>query len=698
MVVKLPLAWADVMTRSTVQRWGKQLALMRRFTSRPGFYPVALLLVGLLTYLYAVPSLGYYWDDWEVVFLLRAGDPTLFTGYFAFDRPFAWPYQVMYAVFGLNPIAWHTVTLLARWGGILLLYYSLLEVWPRQRTWLQWLGALMLVYPGFLQQSISGAYNRHFTTFFVFALSIYLMVLATRGMRAAWTLSLAAWIATFIHVFTIEYFVGLEFMRPLLIWFLVTCQGGTTRSAAARRVILTALPYLLILAIYFWWRLIVFPSTITIANYAGDFKLLEDFSVSFISGMLAVLTRAVLDVIYATLQVWISVLSDPSAWTLQGRAAWFAFGAGTLLALTFAFFHGPDDAEPQSPSPPRSLFLFGLWTFVVSALPIWLTSKQLSTQGRWDDRFALAPMLGAVTLTVCLIEAFIQRRMQRVLLSVLLSLSIATQVLVVNRYRLDWAVQNAYYWQLSWRIPALRPGTAIISFEQPAASIPGYDASFAMNLLFNSKSSGGALPYWFFTNDRFLNFEIRPEKAISYRDRNLTFKGSTSDAISIVHQGENRCLQVLDSAYADQPFYAQNQEQLVAVSNVSRILNSTHAPAPERDIFGTEPPHTWCYYFEKADLARQFGDWDAILQLEREAHVRGYAPKFGPELLPFIEAHARRGDWQTALELSLDAQVSISEMEPLLCSIWSRLSELPDASQATVQLASQRFACPAPEK
>ena len=162
----------------------------------------------------------------------------------------------------------------------------------------------------------------------------------------------------------------------------------------------------------------------------------------------------------------------------------------------------------------------------------------------------------------------------------LLALSVTTQVLVVNRYRLDWAVQNQYYWQLHWRAPALEPGTAIVSFEQPSASVPGYDASFAMNVLFNGDARGGIMPYWFFTNDRFLNFELRPEKAISYKDRNLQFKGNTSAAIALIRQGENRCLQVLDAVYADQPFYGLNQEQLVGISNPSPNI-ATPGGSPE---------------------------------------------------------------------------------------------------------------------
>ena len=81
-----------------------------------------------------------------------------------------------------------------------------------------------------------------------------------------------------------------------------------------------------------------------------------------------------------------------------------------------------------------------------------------------------------------------------------------------------------------------------------------------MNVLFDGVAQDGSVPYWFFTNDRFLNFDFKPGERISYKDRNLRFAGNTSDAIAIVHQGEDRCLQVLDAPYADQPFYATNQE------------------------------------------------------------------------------------------------------------------------------------------
>jgi hypothetical protein len=138
-----------------------------------------------------------------------------------------------------------------------------------------------------------------------------------------------------------------------------------------------------------------------------------------------------------------------------------------------------------------------------------------------------------------------------------------------------------------------------------------------------------------------------------------------------------------------------NQEQLVGISNTSRITPADAVPA-RRDVFGPEPVRSWCYYFQRADLARQLGEWDEILDLEREASQLGYSAGFGPELIPFIEAHARKGDWRGALDLSREAQETVSEMEPLLCSTWARLGQVEAADASLVQAARYAFGCQNP--
>jgi hypothetical protein len=106
-----------------------------------------------------------------------------------------------------------------------------------------------------------------------------------------------------------------------------------------------------------------------------------------------------------------------------------------------------------------------------------------------------------------------------------------------------------------------------------------------------------------------------------------------------------------------------------------------------------EPPHTWCYFFQKADLARQLQDWEGVLKLEKQADELGYEAGFGPELLPFIEAHANEGDWEGALDLSRRADGLVKEMKPLLCATWDRLTDLPSADRVIVRSAMDAFMC-----
>ena len=51
----------------------------------------------------------------------------------------------------------------------------------------------------------------------------------------------------------------------------------------------------------------------------------------------------------------------------------------------------------------------------------------------------------------------------------------------------------------------------------------------------------------------------------------------------------------------------------------------------------------WRYYFQKADLARQFGEWEHVQQLCEEAFGKNFRPKDQHELFPLIEAYFRLG-------------------------------------------------------
>nr|MDQ3005677.1 hypothetical protein [Chloroflexota bacterium] len=537
--------------------------------------------------------------------------------------------------------------------------------------------------------SQSATKARHFMTFLLFALSIYLMALAIKRPRWARFLFPLSWLATFTHLFTTEYFAGLELMRPLLLWMLI---GGDDKKYLLRRVAITSLPYLLMTIFYFWARLVYFPVIFqTMSRVREMGSVMNGFQENFIGSLLVFFDRALFDLIYLTLQVWINAIMNFEGFTFHSKVAWFAFGLGILLAAAFAFFHDTNEKVTSDRSSPASVFLIGFISFVLGALPIWVISEQISA-GVWNDRFALVPMLGASLMVMALLLWFVRPVGQRIIFAVLLVFSVAAQVWVVNLYRNDWRTQLDYYWQLYWRAPALQPGTAVFTFEQPSPFVTHYsDAGFALNVLYHYQTEDGFLPYWFFA--RRFHFEYKPDDPFRYQLRTLEFRGNTSDGIAVFHQTQGACLRVLDTVYANDPLFVDGQDILIPISDLSRIIPDPAALPPDADIFGPEPEHRWCYFFQKADLARQTKDWNKVIALYKQALQMGLSPDFGAEYIPFIEAYAQMGDWQTANELTSAAQDETPGLKKMLCANWLRLSGIPSADMKMIEQVKQSLSC-----
>ena len=117
-------------------------------------------------------------------------------------------------------------------------------------------------------------------------------------------------------------------------------------------------------------------------------------------------------------------------------------------------------------------------------------------------------------------------------------------------------------------------------------------------------------------------------------------------------------------------------------------------------IYGPEPVHGWCYYFERAGLAAQMKDWTAVTELGNAAFLLDDFPNDPVERFVFIEGYAHKGNWERALELSTASyRVSPDYVGPLLCPLWDRIRAQTDPAptrEANLAKVKSMFAC-APE-
>jgi hypothetical protein len=262
---------------------------------------------------------------------------------------------------------------------------------------------------------------------------------------------------------------------------------------------------------------------------------------------------------------------------------------------------------------------------------------------------------------------------------------------------LDWQIQRDYYWQLSWRAPEIIPQTAILSDGVSSNFISNFSVGFGLNTLYARLPVTDQLAYWFFTpkpgDPSFITFE--QGAPITYRFRNLEFSGSTSKSLVVSYAPAVGCVRVLTPETALDPVL-RDVAWLVDLSNLTRIVTAQPI-LPDAQIFGTEPPQDWCYYFEKADLALQNENWGAVIRLMDEAAQKGFSPQTGGELLPLMDAYARTGAWEKAYQTSLKAQSLTIDMEPMLCAAWQRYANFSggdDQKTSVVAKSLDTFKCP----
>jgi len=242
------------------QRCGRDKFVHAFFSkNRQTFYPVVLFLVGLAAYGILLYRPGFYWDDWESVYLSALNDPGISFQYF-YTRPLsALIYVIFFPITRMTPLVWLIIEFVLRWTGVLGIYYALNKVWPERIFQNQWVGILLFVFPAFLQQAVALCYSRHFSAFALFGISLFLTICAIKDRKRFWIWMALSVLLGLAQIYIIEYFVGLEIMRPLLIWFALNPHDRKEKKSALRKTLLLWAPFIVGLLIYFGWRFVTLP-------------------------------------------------------------------------------------------------------------------------------------------------------------------------------------------------------------------------------------------------------------------------------------------------------------------------------------------------------------------------------------------------------------------------------------------------------
>jgi hypothetical protein len=641
--------------------------------------PLVLLFLAVVGYGLLIPWLGFFWDDFPVAWIADKLGSAGLDRYFSYDRPLlSWLYRASVPLLGAQiPWHWHLFAVITRFTATLSFYGLVRVVWPKFPHLAVWAGLFFLVYPGFKQQWVSIIYGHFFLILTGLMVSFYLNIKVVKK-KSQYNLlfSIAAWLLSLQNLLFMDYFFFLELIRPVLIWEALREQV-LDRRKRAWQMLRSWLPYLIL-----WIGVVIGRAAVMQSQpHRYEITLLNRLQAAPLTTLIE-LVKNILTSLWISIPVaWGMVFQPPGA-NLGIRSTTAAIVLAsftmTLLSIYLGFLRRNLQIEDESSKGALSIVWVGLLTCLAAGWSIWLTGLGVGTRFA-ADRFSLIFLPGAALISSGVIGLLpVRYPFPWLMVALLTSLAVGQQFITANQFRKDWELQQRFFWQLSWRAPTIKAGTLLLAGEFPFTFYTDNSLTAPINWFYSSKNTSSQMDFLLYYPSRRLGTSLPglvPGLPV-YRDyRAAIFEGNTSQVVGLIYEPP-ACLRVLDPDLDVENKMLPNIMQLSAALSMPSLMEST----PEQSVslpaqlYGQEPERTWCYYFEKADLARQQGNWEQVVALGDQAYATGDYPNDPMERIPFIEGYAHVGSWERAVELTHESLNVTPMMEPVLCRLWERIS------------------------
>ena len=653
---------------------------MKKFLRFEIIAPWVLLLIAGLTYGLLIRNLGLYWDDFPYTWFGHVVGTTQYQKVFYDERPLlSILYNITAPIFGESILSWQIFAIIMRWLSALCVGWIVRLIWPDKKEAAFVVSLLFLVYPGFGQQWVSTIYSRVFILLCFFLLSLGFMIKSLRTPRKYFVFLGISLVFGAISLLGSEYFFGLEFSRPVILWLIISTVPGKFISRL-KSVTLNWLPYLTGVIAFSIWRGLYVQSQlygVKITQEAGGGVLTVIYSLAT-----SMLTNAFKGGILA----WVQVFSIPPVSSLSKSLfiiMLLMMGCVfCLIALTWWKYSRPTSSHPWAVKIWQNwqfqAITLGLLMLLLGSLPVWVAKLPFELNFPYD-RFTLSMMFGSGLVLAGLIYLIPLKYVRVVILSLLVAFSAGWHFQTANLFRVEWYQLAEFLQQLTWRIPTMKPDTMLVAHELPFTFYSDNSITAIINWTYAPDYKGGNLPYvlnYLTVRKNSVLEQLDPDTRVDQNYRAFVFHGNTSNVI-VIYKPETSCLKVLDSVYSGAdtiPITNVPRKKAIKLSNLGRIITNPEDPIQPIPAYFEQPRiYPWCYYFEKADLSRQTGNYKEIVNLWNQASKLSLEPADVSEYLPYIEGLGFQGELEKAMVLSRRVDKEKPSLHQNLCNIWSRI-------------------------
>ncbi len=299
----------------------------------------------------------------------------------------------------------------------------------------------------------------------------------------------------------------------------------------------------------------------------------------------------------------------------------------------------------------------------------------------------MLPLLtGASLIYVGILELFIKNKFKNFIFALLVVISVNAQFQNAVSFKRSWELQRSFFNQLVIRAPGFKEDVVMLSNEISEINyVTDANLTAPFNWIYDPDNSFDEINNGLFYITRVGGSRIpalEKGQQIEYTYRFVPFSNSVDNMI-LYYYKPPACLKVVHPVYDRwNPLFMGVFNDIWDFSNIELIDPDGMASNNLPDFWELEDPtQNWCYYFQKADLARQFDDWDEIVRLGDEVLSTSYQAQDLTEYAPFIQGYAFTGDFENALYLT-DYVISRSGYyRRQLCPIWQDIEQrnsIPD--------------------
>ncbi len=621
----------------------------KRANLRGFIFPALLvLLMAALAYLPLIGQHGFYKDDWHMIYSGDAFGWNRVAYAFESDRPLMGKiYAREFIILGDSPLAWQAFALALRAASALGFAWLVHLLWPKRRLEVTAATVLFIIYPGFLQQPNANTFQNHFMGYTGAIFSIFFALLALRAPR--WWQKVACVAASLagelLCLGFYEYMIGLEAVKWTLMAYWLRRERPLGKPwAELKRLTLNIAPYAAGVLGFLYWRFFIFKNTRPATDPQA---ILDTYRQQPVEAVLRLILETGKDVFETIFAAWVVPLYQLA---LKFNYVHFlvalligAAGAGLWLLYRRHQTAAEEDGDDFNRAAPA---LGGL-AVLLAVIPVILSNRSVVFSDQFD-RYTLHATLGAALFLAGGIASLKPPKLRTWLMSALIVLSLMTHFLNSSYWAEFWNLQRGLWQQTTWRAPQLADDTLLmVQLPSGYRLAEDYEIFAPANLIY---SPGGEEVR---VKGEVLLPETLAQLAVGEKSprlvRSYYFERDFSKALVISWTDPAACAHVQDAARLENNWSEEAVVQLAApYSRADLIVTTAESPTLPESIFGAKAAPGWCYFYQRASLARQQGDWDTAARLADEARAQNLQPVDVSEWLPMLEGYLQAGRAQDA--------------------------------------------------